>query len=427
MRNLLLRMRGIKSFEELRTYNEIIFPTFKQAAIEQGLLDSDSEWQQTMAEASSFMMPVQLRNLFTTILSQCNPSNPCILWDSFKDQMSADLLHDYRQRNQLPEYTLDQMIYNETLLKIEQLLTMQGLSLEFYEDMPQVIRSTQFNICTLIATEKNYNIDQLQAELSLKVPLLNSDQKIAFKTIIDAFEKPESNSKRVYFVDGPGGTGKTFLYTQVLNYIRSKNKIALAVASSGIAALLLPGGRTAHSRLKIPIKLNSSSTLNLPLQSEHAKLIQMAEIILWDEAPMTHRHAYEALDRSLRDIMKAVDPELENKIFGGKIICFGGDFRQILPVVKKGNKSDTIAASLNKSYLWPHIKVLRLSINERVKRYGNDIEATNFAKFLLAVGEGRVPTTNENFENDTIRIPDNMLVPNKEKDLIDIVFPNLTT
>jgi len=98
-----------------------------------------------------------------------------------------------------------------------------------------------------------------------------------------------------------------------------------------------------------------------------------------------------------------------------------------LPVVKKGNKSDTIAASLNKSYLWPHIKVLRLSINERVKRYGNDIEATNFAKFLLAVGEGRVPTTNENFENDTIRIPDNMLVPNKEKDLIDIVFPNLTT
>jgi len=174
------------------------------------------------------------------------------------------------------------------------------------------------------------------------------------------------------------------------------------VASSGIAALLLPGGTTAHSKLKIPIKLTSSSMLNLPLQSENAKLIQMAEVILWDEAPMTHRHAYEALDRSLRDIMKIVEPQLEKELFGGKIICFGGDFRQILPVVKKGNKSDTIAACLNRSYLWPDVKVLRLTINERVKRSGNSIEATEFSNFLLAVGEGRIPTTNENFENDTI-------------------------
>ncbi len=153
----------------------------------------------------------------------------------------------------------------------------------------------------------------------------------------------------------------------------------------------------------------------------------MAEIILWDEAPMTHRHAYEALDRTLRDIMKVVDPAYEHQVFGGKIVCFGGDFRQILPVVKKGLKADTIAASLNKSYLWPSIKVLRLSINERVKRYGNDIESTNFAKFLLAVGEGRIPTTNENFENDTIRIPENMLIPHTENDLINAVFPNLRT
>jgi len=372
MRNLLLRMRGVKSFEELRTYKSIVYPTFKQAAVEQGLLDGDSEWRQTMNEATNFMMPSELRILFTTIISQCSPSNPELLWGSFKNEMSADLLHDYRQRNQLPDYQIDGIIYNETLLKIEQ-------------------------------------------------------QKLAFDTIKDASDNTEFNERKIYFVDGPGGTGKTFLYKQVLNYIRSKKKIALAVASSGIAALLLPGGRTAHSRLKIPIKLHSSSTLNLPLQSENAKLIQMAEIILWDEAPMTHRHAYEALDRTLRDIMKVVDPAYEHQVFGGKIVCFGGDFRQILPVVKKGLKADTIAASLNKSYLWPSIKVLRLSINERVKRYGNDIESTNFAKFLLAVGEGRIPTTNENFENDTIRIPENMLIPHTENDLINAVFPNLRT
>ena len=236
-----------------------------------------------MNEASNFMTPVQIRTLFTTILTQCNPSDPSNLWQKYKDEMSADILHQYRKRNQLPEHQPDQMIYNETLLRIEKLLTSQGLSLECYEGMPQLIRSSQFFESTLIAIERNYNVDELKAELSEKVPLLNCDQKRAFDTIKDASDNPITNNfNKVFFVDGPGGTGKTFLYTQVLNYIRSKGKIALAVASSGIAALLLPGGRTAHSRLKIPIKLNSSSTLNLPLQSEIAQLIRMAEIILWD-------------------------------------------------------------------------------------------------------------------------------------------------
>ena len=62
----------------------------------------------------------------------------------------------------------------------------------------------------------------------------------------------------------------------------------------------------------------------------------MATLILWDECPMMHSHAFEALDRSLRDIMGQVNPISKDMPFGGKIIVFGGGFRQILPVVKKG-------------------------------------------------------------------------------------------
>ena len=54
----------------------------------------------------------------------------------------------------------------------------------------------------------------------------------------------------MFFIDGPGGTGKTFVYNTLLSYVRSKGDITFAVASSRIAALLLNGGRTAHSRLK---------------------------------------------------------------------------------------------------------------------------------------------------------------------------------
>ena len=50
-----------------------------------------------------------------------------------------------------------------------------------------------------------------------------------------------------FFVNGPAGTGKTFLYNTLLAEIRLHGNIALAVASSGIAALLINGGRTAHS------------------------------------------------------------------------------------------------------------------------------------------------------------------------------------
>ena len=73
-------------------------------------------------------------------------------------------------------------------------------------------------------------------------------------------------------------------------------KVALAVASSGIAAKLIKGARTGHSRFKVLFNLSSHSTCNIFLQTDEAKLIQDTELILWDECPMMHRHAFEALD-----------------------------------------------------------------------------------------------------------------------------------
>ena len=65
----------------------------------------------------------------------------------------------------------------------------------------------------------------------------------------------DSGTGGFLFIDSPGGTGKTFLSGIILAYVRRNGKIALAVASSGIAATLLPGGRTAHVAFKIPIEL----------------------------------------------------------------------------------------------------------------------------------------------------------------------------
>ena len=100
--------------------------------------------------------------------------------------------------------------------------------------------------------------------------------------------------------------------------------IALPVASSGIAALLMDGGRTAHSRFKIPIDIAADSRCHLPVQSEAARLVREASIIVWDEAPMAHKFCYGAVDRTLKDIMQNDLP------FGGKVFVMAGDFRQVL-------------------------------------------------------------------------------------------------
>ena len=131
------------------------------------------------------------------------------------------------------------------------------------------------------------------------------------------------------FVDGPGGTGKTYLFNSILEHVRRAGHIALAVATSGTAALLLDGGRTAHSTFKIPLEVHRTSMCNFTPGSDTARLITMASIIVWDEASMISRDLIETVNRSIQDIMCIVNPDLEHVPFGGKAVVFGGNFRQV--------------------------------------------------------------------------------------------------
>ena len=144
---------------------------------------------------------------------------------------------------------------------------------------------------------------------------------------------PTLDKNNCHFVYSPGGCGKTSTFATILAAVRQKGHIALATASSGIAGLLLEGGTTAHFRFKIPVdNLNADSRCSIRLQEPTADVLRRAALNLVDEAPMLHRHAYEALDRTLRDITNLDVP------FGGKVIVCSGDFRQVLPVVPHGSR-----------------------------------------------------------------------------------------
>ncbi|XP_076909299.1 uncharacterized protein LOC143566499 [Bidens hawaiensis] len=104
-----------------------------------------------------------------------------------------------------------------------------------------------------------------------------------------------SNQQALCFVYGHGGTGKTFLWTTIIDALRSTRKIVLAVSASGIASLSLPFGRTAHSRFKISLDMTDESTYNIKKNTQLEQLVNETSIIIWDEAPMSDRKCFETL------------------------------------------------------------------------------------------------------------------------------------
>ena len=130
----------------------------------------------------------------------------------------------------------------------------------------------------------------------------------------------------LFFLYGYGGTGKTYIWKTLYAAIRSKGDIVLSVVSSGIASLLLTGGRTAHSRSLIPITINKDSICSIKPNSELAELLRKSSLIIWDEAPMIRKHCFETLDKSLRDVLRSSNPNSLEQSFGGKVVVLGGDF-----------------------------------------------------------------------------------------------------
>ncbi|CAN1189510.1 ATP-dependent DNA helicase PIF1 [Linum perenne] len=221
----------------------------------------------------------------------------------------------------------------------------------------------------------------------------------------------KNNKGQLFFLHGHGGTGKTFLYNCIISRVRSTGGITLVVASSGIAATLLPDGVTAHSRFKIPLEIDNLSTCMVKKGSEVAELLKSATLIVWDEAPR------------------------ENYLpFGGKVVLLGGDFRQFLPVVPNGSRADNINASLPRSYLWTFCTLLHLKINMRITNHAINttpmFDGLTFPNWVLAVGNGTLNTQSNSkstTSNDLITIPAQFLIPPTNKpiaELISRVYPS---
>nr|VDC95945.1 unnamed protein product [Brassica oleracea] len=129
-----------------------------------------------------------------------------------------------------------------------------------------------------------------------------------------------------------------------------------------------------------------------------AELIEKTDLIIWDEAPMTYKHAFEALDKTLKDIMSKKNPPAKDQTFGGKTVLLGGDFRQILPFSLKTN--------------------MRVNQDEK-----------EFSECLLKVGEGRTQSVQEDEDDgyhEQMIIVDNSLGQSLKEVLLYLPKPVFT-
>ncbi len=329
------------------------------------------------------------------------------------------------ENQELTEDMIDEA-HNNCLLDINDLLYVHNYTLTNYAGFTMPTYDTRnMNMNMNMPTNEPRTITEerdlcRQAQLGPDPSLLpfNDDQRLIFNTITqtteDDYLRTAPPFNNIFFVDGPGGTGKTFVFNAILDAVRRTGEIALAVASSGAAAILLKGGRTAHSRFAIPLRLTATSTCSFTAQGDIARLLRLAKIVVWDEASMISRNTVLAVDRSLRDIMHSVDPILGTVPFGGKIFVFGGDFRQVLPVIPRGSRADVVEQCLNQIPLWRYVQRLPLRVNMRVLQalHGSDLQMANhladFSQYLLDVGNGAIPTV-EDYEY--IRVRNEMVIP----------------
>ncbi|GJU75430.1 DNA helicase [Tanacetum coccineum] len=391
LRTLLCHQKGRGTFQDIRTVNKIVYKTYRAACEALGLLGDDKEWLTALEEASFSSTPNELRNLFVQILIFCEVASPLRLWNAYWEQMSDDI----------PRTT-----YSKTLKDF-------GLPL-LSPHLLEELRNKE------LMEEKSYNRLELAKEVEILAPKLNTAQKQIYDQVIGAATKGQ---QELIFVYGHGGTGKTFLWKVLISALRSQGKIVLAVASSSIASLLLPAGRTAHSRFKLPLELTDESICNIKKNTHAGNLLAETDLIIRDESPMNDRRCFETLDRTLRDIMNVPD-----KLFGGKSVVLGGDFRQTLPVKKGGTKTEIIAASIAESGMWSHFKVNTLTENMRLLQPGlSDHQrqvSSAFASWLLDVGNDKIGTPDpENSDSVSwVTIPEEYCLPDTEDGVSNLII-----
>jgi len=158
-----------------------------------------------------------------------------------------------------------------------------GRSLADFLLMPLPQQQWAHRIPNSLLQAEQYDIDEMATLVDKQRAIFNPDQAVAFDT---ALEFITNNWDHLFFIHAIGGCGKTFLCNTIAVEVRKRGQVALCVVLSGIAVLLLDGGRTSYLHFKIPLSIHEDSVAGLKHNSYMFPVLQQTKIIIWDEVPM---------------------------------------------------------------------------------------------------------------------------------------------
>lgn len=348
LRQLLCIVRGATSFDDVRSFMGVSYPTFKETCSARGMLLDDAEYIDAMQAMCATACSVDsLRHQFVCMLVNCRPTNSTTMFDLFLSDLCGceDPQSDEVQC---------------TLWAMEGYCNNMGFSLT---DFGLPLPSPRMIVdCALENYELHcHNRDAAFAQFS-------GEQLSAANQILDAVAAGHGG---VYCLQASGGCGKSFWANGVSAALNAQGRKTTVASASGLAAQVLIGGRTAHKCFGIPIRVDENSYCHV-VEGTKADVIN-SSAVFWDECSMVHVDAANCVNRSLQDWMG------NTSLFGGKVVIFMGDFQQLLPVVKRGS-GDT--ATIMAATWWNQVQLLHFTRNFR----SDDAE---YCAMLRQVGLGQ--------------------------------------
>lgn len=148
------------------------------------------------------------------------------------------------------------------------------------------------------------------------------------------------------------------------------------------------------------------------MQSKQARKLRDLDYLIWDEISMVPKCALKAVDQLFRDLTGLDVP------FGGKSVIVGGDFGQILPVIKGGSRVDIVNASVKGYENWAIFEKFSLSVNIRCP-------SPEYNTFLRGLAQGTIGVvTDEANGEKELPIDSRLLFPRGDLDsFIDFFYP----
>ena len=278
---LILNQRAASGYEDLRTFEGVVYPTYRETCLAMGLTVDTHEQDRVMEELTVDAMPWQLRSVFAGLLVFFVPSDPPAFLERHIGVMAQDHMHKAK------ETVMSARTRNRVLLDLQELLQNHAQNLFMYGIETPVADANEPRVPSVIRQETDdYNQEVMQTSAANMAATLNPEQQAAFDTIMAAVQSGDGG---LFSLNACGGSGKTFLLELLLCTLRGEGKVALATAFSGIAASLMTNGRTLHSRCKVPIELDSTSMCNLKASDMHGKLLIRADVLIIDEVTMGSR------------------------------------------------------------------------------------------------------------------------------------------